>query len=164
MLLQLQPLFMGEKDSVSIDCELDFSGLEWNGIYPFQQPVRVFGTVTQSAGVVTLRAKVHYRYDGVCDRCTCEIHRDLVMEMEHILVVSLNHEDDGSFVLIDNYQLPLDELVEEDLILDQPSKILCRDDCRGLCPQCGKDLNGGLCGCQPDTVDPRLAVLKQLLD
>ena len=84
--------------------------------------------------------------------------------MEHILVVSLNHEDNDSFVLIDNYQLPLQELVEEDLILDQPSKILCREDCRGLCPQCGKDLNQGLCGCRQETVDPRLAILKQLLE
>ena len=69
MLLQLQPLFMGEKDSLYIDCELDFSGLEWNGTCPFQAPVRVSGTVSESAGVVTLKADVHYRYDGVCDRC-----------------------------------------------------------------------------------------------
>ena len=84
--------------------------------------------------------------------------------MEHILVVSLNHEDNDSFVLIDNYQLPLDELVEEDLILDQPSKRLCKEDCRGLCPQCGKNQNEGSCGCEQKTVDPRLAALQQLLD
>lgn len=164
MLLQLQPLFMGEKERLSIDCELDLSGLEWNGGTPFQSPVHVVGSVVQSAGVVTLRAEVHYRYDGVCDRCAGEVHHDGVLNMEHILVVSLNHEDNDSFVLIDNYQLPLNELVEEDLILDQPSKVLCREDCRGLCPQCGKDLNQGLCGCRQETADPRLAVLKQLLE
>lgn len=164
MLLQLQALFMGEKERLPINCTLDLSGVEWNGEHPFQSPVQVTGAVEQSADVVTLRADVHYRYDGTCDRCTGDVHRDCVMKMEHILVVSLNHEDNDSFVLIENYQLPLDELVEEDIILDQPSKILCREDCRGLCPQCGKDLNQGLCGCRHETVDPRLAVLKQLLD
>ncbi len=164
MLLQLQSLFMGETGRLPIDHEFDFSNLEWGGTHPFQQPVRVIGAVEQSAGVVTLKAQVRYRYDGNCDRCTGEIHRDEVLEIEHILVVSLNHEDNDSFVLIDNYQLPLDELVEEDLLLSQPLKVLCKEDCRGLCPQCGTDLNQGTCGCQQDTVDPRLQILKQLLD
>ncbi len=164
MLLQLQSLFMGEQASLPIDCTLDFSGLEWNGIYPFKQPVKIKGEIRHSAGVVTLTAQVDYRYDGICDRCACELSCDEQLSMEHILVVSLNHEDNDSFVLIDNYQLPLDALVEEDLLLDQPSKRLCREDCRGLCQQCGQNLNEGSCDCRQDTVDPRLAALKQLLD
>ena len=76
-------------------------------------------------------------------------------------MTSLNNEDNGDFVLVDNYQLPLDSLVEADLILSLPSKVLCREDCRGLCPHCGKDLNEGLCGCKPKTVDPRLEALGQ---
>lgn len=164
MLLQLQSLFTGEKEKLPIDCILDFSSVEWNGERPFQSPVRVSGSVVQSAGVVTLKAIVAYRYDGTCDRCAGEVHREATFPMEHILVVSLNHEDNDSFVLIENDQLPLDDLVEEDLLLNQPSKILCMEDCRGLCPQCGQNLNQGLCGCRQETVDPRLAILKQLLD
>ena len=164
MLLQLQSLFMGEKMSLPIDCTLDFSGLEWNGQYPFKQPVTVKGEVRHTAGVVILKADVRYRYDGICDRCACDISPEDHLTMEHILVVSLNHEDNDSFVLIDNYQLPLDALVEEDLILDQPSKRLCKQDCRGLCPICGKNQNEGSCGCARETVDPRLAALQQLLD
>ncbi len=164
MLLKLKSLFLGETERLPIDCELDLSGVEWNGLYPFREPVRVKGQIKLSAGVVTLTAQVHYRYDGVCDRCMREISREQLLEMEHILVVSLNHEDNDSFVLLENYQLPLDALVEEDLILDQPSKVLCSEECRGLCPMCGKDLNEGLCGCRQQTVDPRLAALQQLLD
>ena len=59
---------------------------------------------------------------------------------------------------------PLDELVEADLILSLPFKNLCREDCRGLCPICGKNLNEGLCGCRPQTADPRLEILRQLID
>ena len=59
--------------------------------------------------------------------------------------------------------LDLDELLTEDLLLDVPSKFLCSPDCKGLCPSCGKNLNHGDCDCQQDTVDPRLAILKELL-
>lgn len=163
MLLQLKSLFLGETESLSIDCQPDLSGVEWNGMYPFRD-VTVKGQIKLSAGVVTLKATVNYRYVGVCDRCMCEIDREQQLQMEHILVVSLNHEDNDSFVLLENYQLPLDALVEEDLILDQPSKVLCNEECRGLCQQCGKNLNEGLCGCRQETVDPRLSVLQQLLD
>ncbi len=164
MLLQLKSLFLGETGLLPIDCQLDLSAVEWNGGYPFREPVKVKGQIKLSAGVVTLTAEVRYRYDGTCDRCMCDISREQVLHMEHILVVSLNHEDNDSFVLLENYQLPLDALVEEDLILDQPSKVLCSEECRGLCPMCGKDLNEGLCGCRRETVDPRLAALQQLLD
>ena len=164
MLLQLKSLFLGETEHLPVDCALDFSGVEWNGLYPFQEPVRVTGQVRLSASVVIFKAAARYRYDGVCDRCMRPVSRERVLPMEHILVVSLNHEENDSFVLLDNYQLPLDALVEEDLILDQPSKVLCSEECRGLCPLCGKDLNEGLCGCRPETADPRLAALQQLLD
>ena len=163
MLLQLKSLFLGETECLPIDCALDLSQVEWNGGYPFHD-VTVKGQIKLSADVVTLRATVEYRYVGTCDRCMGEIDRVQQLQMEHILVVSLNHEDNDSFVLLENYQLPLDDLVEEDLILDQPSKVLCSEECRGLCPMCGKDLNEGPCGCRRETVDPRLAAIQQLLD
>ncbi len=164
MLLQLRPLFMGEMETLPIDVELDFSGVEFQGQYPFQKPVHVQGEAACSAGVVTLRAMVSFRFDGRCDRCLGAFSRDFRIPVEHILVSSLNREDNEDFVLLDNYQLKLDELMETDILLELPSKNLCREDCRGLCPLCGKNLNDGLCGCQTKTVDPRLEALKQLLN
>ncbi len=164
MLLELKPLFMGEADTLPIDCELDFSGLEWQGILPFTVPVRVRGKVTAAAGIVALRCTVSYRYDGRCDRCAEEFSRDGETRMEHILVTSLNHEENDDFVLLENYRLPLDQLVETDLLLSLPSKNLCREDCRGLCPLCGRNLNEGLCGCRRESTDPRFEALRQLLE
>ncbi len=161
MLLQLKPLFMGEKDTLPLNVELDLSALTIGDTHPFPHPVAVEGEVRVSADVVSLRAKARYLYEGACDRCLRDIRCERVVPLEHILVTSLNNEDNGDFVLVDNYQLPLDSLVEADLILSLPSKVLCREDCRGLCPHCGKDLNEGLCGCKPKTVDPRLEALGQ---
>lgn len=56
-----------------------------------------------------------------------------------------------------------DEILAEQLTLNLPMKPLCSADCKGICPQCGKDLSAGSCSCERTEPDPRLAVLKQLL-
>ena len=154
MVLQLKPLFMGEKESLPLHCELDLSELVIGGSHPFPHPVVVEGEVRVSADVVSLRAEARYLFEGACDRCLRDIRCERLVPVEHILVTSLNNEDNGEFVLVDNYQLPLDSLVEADLILSLPSKVLCREDC-------GKDQNEGLCGCKPQAADPRLEALGQ---
>ena len=71
-------------------------------------------------------------------------------------------EDDTAFSLSPNHELDLTEPVRQALLVALPLKPLCRDDCAGLCPQCGADLNEGPCDCQPDTTDDRWAALREL--
>lgn len=164
MLLQLKSLFLGDTQSIPIDCTLDFSDLELYGTRPLREPVHVTGRVENRAGIVQLTAEVAYVLDTACDRCMAPLRRESRLLIEHILVASLNREDAEDLILVEDHQLPLDELVEADLVLSLPMKTLCQEDCRGLCPLCGKNLNEGLCGCRTESVDPRLAVLKDLLD
>ena len=161
MLLQLKPLFLGETDQLPIDTVLDLSDVEWSGSHPFLQPVPVKGQVLYAAGVVTLQAVATPVLQGNCDRCMSPVERAYDQPIEHVLVASLDNPDtDDDLILLENYQLPLDELVKDDLILNMPSKTLCHPNCKGLCPHCGKDLNQGLCGCSTKTTDPRLEALK----
>ena len=164
MVLQLKSVFMGDISSIPIDTELDFSTLEWQGVCPFAKPVKVHGNVTQSADVVRLSATVEYTYDGECDRCAEPMSDNRSFKMEHILVTAVDNEDKEDFLVIENFELPLDELVQTDLLLNLPMKNLCKPDCKGLCPMCGQNLNQGLCGCQHDVVDPRLEILKQFIN
>ena len=60
--------------------------------------------------------------------------------------------------------LDVDELLRELFEMNFPQKILCREDCRGLCPRCGADLNTAPCTCSGTTPDPRLASLGALLE
>jgi hypothetical protein len=63
----------------------------------------------------------------------------------------------------DAVEIDLSEQIWESLVLSLPDQVLCRDDCAGLCPRCGADLNLGDCGCPPQGRDPRLQVLKDIL-
>ena len=163
MLLQLRPLFMGEITSLAVDEKLDFSNEEFGGQTPFKTPVSVKGTVTASADVVLLNAEISFMYHGVCDRCLNTYQKEYRITVEHILVDNLSNDENDDFILLQQYQLPLDDLVLTDVLLELPYKSLCKEDCKGLCSSCGKNLNAGPCDCKPDTVDPRLEVLRQLI-
>jgi uncharacterized protein len=71
-------------------------------------------------------------------------------------------EDDLTTAYYENDQIDLGQLMREQFYLALPMKPLCRDDCRGLCPVCGTNLNRGACGCRREWEDPRLAVLRKL--
>ena len=73
-----------------------------------------------------------------------------------------DHEDEGVFPLIDD-SADLEEIVRTVFVLNMDSKLLCKEDCKGICCRCGTDLNHGPCGCQKE-LDPRFAALKQLLE
>lgn len=68
--------------------------------------------------------------------------------------------DDLDVVFFDEPVLPFEEIAREQVLIGLPMKPLCREDCRGLCPSCGTDLNTGTCACAAKAVDPRLEVLK----
>ena len=71
-------------------------------------------------------------------------------------------EDDLDLYPYDNDEIDLEPLLREQVILAVPFAPLCREDCKGLCPVCGNDLNQQECGCDRAPIDPRLAALKDL--
>ncbi len=72
--------------------------------------------------------------------------------------------EDAEWIIGEDANLDLAPLVREHFLLGIPIQVLCRPDCRGLCPHCGKDLNAGPCDCEEDTTDPRLTSLRSLLN
>ena len=73
-------------------------------------------------------------------------------------------EGNDDYIETPDFTVELDEVVITDILLNLPQKNLCKEDCKGLCPTCGVNLNTGSCACSGKTVDPRLEILKQLMD
>ena len=161
MILDLKQVFIGEKKSMPVDCTLDISQLEYQNNHPFIDPVRVKGEVSAESGIVRLKATVYFAYQCACDRCLDAVKRQMQIPIEHVLVTSLS-DDDGELKQVKHFKLVLDDLVSEDLIISVPSKNLCRDDCRGLCRNCGINLNTQSCACQSNKIDNRFKILEQL--
>jgi uncharacterized protein len=124
---------------------------------------RVTGAVENRAGVVTLSGEARFVLSAPCDRCTEQFSREMQVPFRHTLVTSLNDDDNDDFVLVENKKLDLDSLIREDIILSLPTQLLCSEECKGLCPICGINLNIKQCACKKP-VDARMAALLQLLE
>ena len=164
MRVDLSPILGGDTDRIPIDYPLtiveDFHGVT------FPNPVRVLGAITDSAGYIALDAVLTLAYDTVCDRCLAPVHRTLSIPFKRTVALagSLENEDNDEYLIARDRLLELDEPLLEEITLVFPTKHLCREDCKGLCPKCGKDLNEGPCSCQKKEIDPRLAGLAKLLE
>ena len=146
------------------DHELDLSQVEWNGQRPFARAIRITGRVRNMAGAMLLSARLSCVLSLVCDRCARPFEREKTVEYETLLAFELANGESDDIVLLDgDGELDLDGLMEEVFLLEMDTKNLCRQDCKGLCPGCGADLNREGCRCKKET-DPRLAKLAQLLE
>ncbi len=165
MLLNLSKLKDNPGSTVPFEVHLDLHDLVFGGCRPVTEPVTAVGEVRNTADVFVLDGTVRTTLHGTCDRCAADVVREVVYPLRAVLARELANDDgeeDPWLFLLDGDCADLDDIVTTTFVLSMDSKFLCREDCKGLCCRCGKNLNDGPCDCQPD-VDPRLAVLKQLL-
>ena len=147
---------------VSFDYEPDFSGVYPDAVKGEAEHVRAKGEIRNMAGVVTLNAEVTAKLKCTCDRCAEMYEADLHMPVKAILADEQFDEENSDLYLLDGDYADLDEIIVTAYVLDVDTKFLCKNDCKGLCPVCGKNLNEGSCSCKAD-MNPQLAVLQQLL-
>ena len=145
------------------ETELSTDNLDSPSIAGFDAPPRAHGRVVNSAGLLTLRGELDAEMTCICDRCGTRFRRKKHLDLALPLAADLQDEDNPDVFPIEGDGIDLNEILETVFILNMEAKLLCSEDCKGLCPHCGKDLNQGPCGCTKP-VDPRLAVLGQLLD
>ncbi len=158
MILELEPIFNNIGQRLNFEYPLtvtDFSLVK--------KPVAVKGSVYNRAGVVHFSAVASFDAVAPCDRCAELTEKHFDVPVEHILVTALNNEENDEFILLSGMRFETDDLIREDIILALPSSYLCREDCKGVCQYCGKNLNTGSCNCRAPA-DPRLDALRQLLD
>lgn len=163
MLLNVKSILHTPGETLPFSFEMDLQDVEHNGGHPVVDPVVVEGQVRNSADVLQLTMSMKSDLDVVCDRCMKEF--TLVMEEPYqvYLAEEVQNEDSEDIVVLENGCVDIGEMARTVFILNLDSKILCSEDCKGLCHQCGADLNLGACSCKKD-MDPRMAALAKLLD
>ena len=165
MLLGLSQIIDRPGASVPFSVSVDLSDLCYGVSYPVSEPVLAEGNVRNTAGVLVMQGSIATTIHGICDRCASEFHRKVEFPIDVVLVTKLEseeNEDEWVFPL-EGDSADLDDIVRTVFVLNLDSKLLCKEDCKGLCPRCGKNLNDGPCNCRKE-LDPRFAALKQLLE
>ncbi len=164
MLLGLSKIIDCPGSSVSFSVELDFRDLRYGTCEPVTEPVLAEGTVRNTAGVLMMKGSVRTCLHGVCDRCASDFTQDVDIPIDVVLVTELsNEENEDEWVFpLEGDSADLEDVVRTVFVLNMDPKLLCKEDCKGLCHRCGKNLNDGPCNCQKE-LDPRFAALQQLL-
>lgn len=163
MKVDVRPILHTPGQRLKFQFDLDLSDLEFDGRNPVSRPVAVEGEVRNTADLLELALWARTTLDAVCDRCGKEFLLDKEVEYRCMLAEELQNEESDEIVLLEDGTVDAGELARTAFILGMDSKTLCSEDCKGLCPRCGADLNLGPCSCKKEP-DPRLAALAKLLE
>ncbi len=133
----------------------------------FVERVVVHAALEKSGRQIRLKADLRAKGEFTCDRCLDEFEQDLLTHYEIVYfteeeIARGESDEEVQYISADTTTLDLGEDVRQFLILAVPQKILCRDDCRGLCPVCGSNRNKVDCKCAEKAMDPRWEALKKM--
>ena len=150
----------------------DADGPQFGEEIRLTQPIGVHVAVGAHHGYLSVRADAHAAYETECARCLDTVSCALDVTVERLIETdaaagNVEHDADyaDSLLTMENGCVEIDHDITEELLLSLPMVHLCREDCPGLCPKCGKRLADGDCGCASQKeIDPRLAILQKLLE
>ncbi len=165
MLLGLSKIIDCPGASLPFAVSLDLSDLRFGNCNPVSESVDAEGIIRNTAGVLMMKGSIRTCIHGICDRCAASFDRDMEVPIDVVVVTELadeDNEDEWVFPL-EGDSADLEDIVRTVFVLNMESKLLCKEDCKGLCCRCGANLNEGPCTCQKE-LDPRFAALKQLLE
>ncbi len=150
----------------TVDSSLSYAGQ----IFAFKEPLKVYAEAQWADGGLSVSIAIEMLLSASCSRCLAPADIDILNDLMYLYTLRKKgapEEDSGEeeviFVPVDSWRNTIDisDQVWESVILSLPLQVLCSQECRGICPQCGKPLNEGDCGCSPVRTDPRL---EKLLD
>ncbi|MBS5937711.1 DUF177 domain-containing protein [Clostridium sartagoforme] len=163
MIIQLSDFNSSRNRKKEINVTYDLKPLYFDGEkIEAVEALTVVGNITSIGDVLTLRASIKTKLDLKCSRCLEAFIYPIDIEIEERFTNNNELQNDEEIIFVDGNILDITEIVENVIISTLPIKRLCTDNCRGLCYQCGKNLNEGSCNCNTNDVDLRLAKLQEL--
>ena len=165
MKFDLLPILNADGRKLPLNLELNFDGCEEQGAR-FLTPVSVSGEFVNIGGSIELNGEVRCRIEYICDRCCETFESDFCCSFEEVFKKEDTRvEDDNNpdAVILEGTAIEIDEIVLANIVVNLPTKRLCREECKGLCANCGQNLNQSECDCDTRPTDPRFDILDGLL-
>ena len=173
MKLDLRPLLAGDRlltfdYELTLDTDPEDATSYLYGV-SFPSPMKVKGDITNTAGYMRMTLEASVDYQAACARCLAPVNGEFSLNLEKTvaprdLLGDLDEDKIDDYAIIEDGFLDMDEQLISQIEMEFPSRFLCREDCKGLCQRCGKNLNDGKCECPEKEMDPRLAPLQKILE
>jgi len=164
MKVQISDIVSGRDRSKKIEYKYEMPPFEFEG--DIIKPVRtcdVVCKISADSDILILNAEVKVYLEMICSRCLDTFIYPIDIDIEERFTTNSKSEDEEAVVVLDDV-LNITEVVETSIISTLPIKRVCKDDCKGLCQECGCNLNFNTCSCNKEDVDIRFEALKGFFD
>ncbi len=168
MLINLTELFTRDGKEKTYDAELDMTHFQTpEGEYPIvdAKPVRLH-VINVGERRLVLDGQAELSLMIPCGRCLEPVKVPFVLSLERTLDLNLTEaerlENLDEQPYLKGYALDVDRLVRDELLPNLPMRVLCDEDCKGICNRCGANLNRETCGCDRSSLDPRMSVIQDI--
>ena len=170
MLLNLSDVLSDRHQPINETVQLDMDSVQMRaGTYPIirKDPVEIHVSHVKNRELkIQARSKICVLIP--CDRCLEDVEQELVLDADkHVDLSKSDAELDEGFDesnYIDGYYLDVDKMLYNEILIGWPMKVLCSEDCKGICNVCGQNLNKGTCYCEDTSLDPRMSVVRDLFN
>lgn len=166
MIIDVSGILKETGGKVLIDDVVSFADMDFMGeSFHFTMPLSVKGSVYNNGKSLRLEAVASGEMQVHCARCM----KPVVVPLDFDIEESFMREEEGvvddeDVILFSGNKIEMDDIIADSFFMSVSGKYLCSEDCKGLCPTCGKNLNEGDCDCEDDDIDPRWEALKKIMD
>lgn len=164
MKVQILDIVSGKDRNKKIEYKFEMPQFEFEGdvIRPVSS-CSVVGRMSADSDILILTAEIKVDLEMICSRCLDTFIYPIDIDIEERFTTNSKSEDEEAVVVLDDV-LDITEVVETSIISTLPIKRVCKDDCKGLCQECGCNLNFNTCSCNKEDVDIRFEALRGFFD
>lgn len=169
MFVNLTDVLTNEDRVISMQAETQITKVSVGGEeYPMlDSPPVSFVFTNTGKGRARIEGKATFVFSAGCDRCLKPVEGKMeICFAREVWAPGMRAElsvyEEQPFM--DGFQLDVEDLLISEIVTSWPMKILCKPDCKGICPTCGRDLNTGTCKCETFVPDPRMAAIKDIFN
>ena len=168
MLIDLSEILSTEGLTKSVEVHVDFDSFQFKGMDYRVGQADDFQLNLSNDGKnrVKVTGSTDVVMELVCDRCLEDVEVKVILYFKHKIDTESDAYDQSEDLdennYIDGYSLDVEQLVYNELLVGWPTKILCSEDCKGICNVCGQNLNKGTCNCEDTGLDPRMSVIRDV--
>ena len=156
-MLDLKKLLDGSIERIGFDLQIDDCSFIDETV---SGNAKAEGEIVNHSGLILLKGNLIPELNVTCARCGKEFAYNEVIELTAKITDKLANDDEEEFIIMQDFAIDIEEIVRTALLLELPTRYLCNEDCKGLCPKCGTDLNTSSCNCEMKERDSRWDVLK----
>ncbi len=164
MIIDLSEIIRDVDSKITLDSGIEVENTSFMGEeFKFLKPLHITGQITNNTKSLELNAKVTGEVEVQCARCRKAMTVPVNFDISEVIIQDNGEDLDEDVLVIEGEELDLDDVIINNFLMNVDGKYLCSEDCKGLCPKCGHDLNLGECSCDNDYIDPRWEKLAEIM-